>query len=313
MLKRSKQVPIRPAYLRNTSFTPEKSDKYRENNVILSLHNVVVCLCAVVIFTCLVYVFSKGSRASAAYGPGKHNSTWRATVRIGRSPGSRLDASSTASSQQQQQKQQQQQQQKAAAVSSRAYASSLNSVSMFQQPVVKHELMVGIANHHWWTDTWGHDWVEKCDQQDLKLSCRFVNLEWDYKDLTDDAKKDLASKADAFLYHICPNEPLPIGARPGAPVVVASQESATNYPCINDAKLMAKADFEMSYRSCAQVSHGIVSCGARCHAPCCCPVVTGKHNGGTPMEADICSRQWQTAAAAAAAAAALWWTIGCGW
>jgi hypothetical protein len=72
--------------------------------------------------------------------------------------------------------------------------------------------------------------------------------------MTADTRQQLAARADALLYNLCPTEPRPDGARPDTPVVSVSMESPGNYDCLNQPEAMRKADMYMSYRSCAQVN-----------------------------------------------------------
>eukprot|EP00775_Hariotina_reticulata_P009873 gene9873-10031_t len=71
--------------------------------------------------------------------------------------------------------------------------------------------------------------------------------------MTADTRQQLAARADALLYNMCPTDPRPEGARPDTPVVSVASESPYNYDCLNQPEVMRKADIDMSYRSCAQV------------------------------------------------------------
>jgi hypothetical protein len=111
---------------------------------------------------------------------------------------------------------------------------------------------VAIANQHWWATHFGQEWQETCPGLEQSVSCRFVNL---YKNphLDRPAQRQVASRADALLYNICPIGPRPQGVRARTPVVVVSAESIANYPCQNSRKVMSRAEIEVSHRSCAQV------------------------------------------------------------
>jgi len=116
----------------------------------------------------------------------------------------------------------------------------------------QQKIVVALANEHWWPKWFTHEWNETCSLDGQLLGCRYVNLL--NSNLTLRARHRLAARADALLYHLCPNTPRPTGSRPEIPIVAMSAESSVNYPCLNSPSAMQKADIEMTYKSCAQVS-----------------------------------------------------------
>jgi len=96
------------------------------------------------------------------------------------------------------------------------------------------------------------------------LTCRYVNIHSSNNNMTADTRQQLASRADALLYNLCPSEPRPEGARPDTPVVSVSMESPGNYDCLNQPAVMRKADIAMSYQTCAQVNDWAASPALDC-------------------------------------------------
>jgi hypothetical protein len=122
-----------------------------------------------------------------------------------------------------------------------------------QQPL--QDVLVTIVNHHWWPYYLGQEWTEPCSYQDQPLTCRYVNIHSSNNNMTADTRQQLAARADALLYHICPHEPRPEGSRLNVPVVAMTIESPNNNLCMDQPEVMGKADIDMSYRRCAQVGH----------------------------------------------------------
>eukprot|EP00775_Hariotina_reticulata_P011465 gene11465-11611_t len=112
---------------------------------------------------------------------------------------------------------------------------------------------VALVNRHWWPSYWEDEWTDNCHDTTKPYSCHYVNLFSETSKLTEAARAQAAAQADALLYNLCPDVPRPAGSRPGIPIITNSAESSANYPCLDDANVMSKVSFEMSYRSCAQV------------------------------------------------------------
>jgi len=125
-----------------------------------------------------------------------------------------------------------------------------------QQPKAQQQqqdVLITMVNRHFWAKYFGHNWTEPCSYDSQPLTCRYVNIHSSNNNMTADTRQQVASRADALVYHICPDGPRPEGVRPNVPTVAMTIESPSNHLCMNQPEVMRHADIDMSYRRCAQV------------------------------------------------------------
>jgi len=243
--------------------------------------NTYLFMCLAGLTACILLTLLIGTDIKLVYDDGQLNYIFRGSVLItphgdGLKTNSRSSVAEARKAQAVQQQGRAASQLDAAAINQQQKSSADSTGSVQPAAPVEGVLTVALVNRHWWPSLWGDEWTDNCHDTVQPYSCHYVNLFSETSKFTEIGRAQMASQADALLYNVCPDTPPPEGSRPNISVIVNSAESSANYPCLDDAGVMSKVSFEMSYRSCAQV------CGPTGAAPC---LMAGSISGNMPVAA----------------------------
>lgn len=111
------------------------------------------------------------------------------------------------------------------------------------------EVVVAWSGKFWWAaQTGSHDWsVPGCTWRGQPLGCQYVSVRDAVGNSTGAA---MLPRAQAVIQHMCWNHSETPEHVRHLPQVMFGHESVARYPCMN----RQRADMEMSYRKCSQVS-----------------------------------------------------------